>query len=189
MKIEIGVSARHVHLSKEDFEILFGKNEKLNKLRDLRRPGEFAAQETVTVKTAKNKFDNVRIIGPIRDYTQVEISKTDSYFLGIEPPIRNSGDIIGSSPITILTDKGEVTKEFGCIIPARHIHISTAELNKNGWSQSSTVKVKLLGEKAGTIENVYVRIVEDNNSELHIDLDDANAHNVKSKEEAEVIFN
>ena len=145
MKIKIGVSARHVHLSLDDFKILFGSNHKLTKINDLNQPGEFAAAEMVTIKTEKGQIENVRIIGPIRPYTQVEISKTDAYVLGLNPPVRNSGDLIGSEPITIMTDKGVINKPYGCIIATRHIHIAPDLIKKYKINADKKVKIKIFG--------------------------------------------
>ncbi|MDD2489884.1 MAG: phosphate propanoyltransferase [Bacilli bacterium] len=189
MKIKIGVSARHVHLSLDDFKILFGSNHKLTKINDLIQPGEFAAAEMVTIKTEKGQIENVRIIGPIRPYTQVEISKTDAYVLGLNPPVRNSGDLIGSEPITIMTDKGVINKPYGCIIATRHIHIAPDLIKKYKINADKKVKIKIFGEKGGIIDNVHIRVIDNAKYELHLDLDDANAHLLKNGDEGEVLLN
>jgi putative phosphotransacetylase len=187
MKIKIGVSARHLHLSKEDLEYLFGENYELHKFKDLSQKGEFASAEQVTIKTEKGSFDNVRVLGPIRKYTQVEISKTDAYKLGIDPPVRNSGDIEGSTPITICYNGKELKKEFGCIIATRHIHMSTRDLFKLGFKDKQMVKVIIGGEKGGILDNVYIKANDNFELELHLDTDDANAHLVKSGDICEVM--
>jgi putative phosphotransacetylase len=187
MRIKIGVSARHVHLNKDDFELLFGEGKQLTKLKNLYRPGEFAANETLTIKTDKAKIENVRVVGPIREYTQIEISKSDAHVLGLNPPIRNSSDILGSEPITLITEKGEVYKPYGCIIATRHVHITSRDIEKYDWDHNKRVRVKLFGEKGGIIENVHVRIENDTNFEMHIDLDDANAFLIKHGDEGEIL--
>jgi propanediol utilization protein len=187
MKVRIGISARHVHLTKEDFEILFGKETELTKKEELYRPGEFAANETLSIKGEKGQIDNVRIIGPFRTYTQIEISKTDSYLLGVNPPVRNSGDIIGSAPITLIGPKGELYKEYGCIIAARHIHVKKEEISKYDLNRDRLVSVRLYGEKGGIIDNVHVRLENDTNFVLHLDVDDANAHLIRAGDEGEII--
>ena len=128
MKVSIGVSNRHVHLTKEHLEILFGSGYELKKKVDINQPGQFASTDVVTIKTEKSEIDRVRVLGPIRDYTQVEISKTDSYTLGLNPPIRDSGDLKGSAPITIMGPIGRVDLEEGCIIANRHIHITPKQM-------------------------------------------------------------
>ena len=122
MKISVGISNRHVHLTKEDLNILYGNNYELNKKVDINQPGQFASLETVTLKTDKDEIRNVRILGPVRNYTQVEISKTDSIKLGINPPLRDSGDVLNSEVITIIGPCGSVTKE--CCILAYSVLLS-----------------------------------------------------------------
>lgn len=187
MKMEIGISGRHVHLSEEDFKILFGEDYKLTKLRDLKQPGEFAAVEQVTIKTAKDKIDKVRIIGPLRAYTQVEISKTDAHFLGLNPPVRNSGDLGGSAPITIMTAKGMVNKDSGCIIATRHLHLTPVLAEQYQLKTGELIKVRLFGEKGGIIDNVHVRVSAKAYNEIHLDFDDANAHLLNNGEWGELI--
>ena len=114
MQVILGVSNRHVHLKEEDYKILFG-DEPLNKVKDLRQPGQFASDKLVTIKNGDREINHVRVLGPIRNYTQVEISKTDAYTLKLNPPIRTSGDLEGSSPITIIGPKGKIDLKEGCI--------------------------------------------------------------------------
>ena len=111
MKVSIGVSNRHIHLTQEHLEYLFGKGYKLKELKKINQPGQFASVETVTIKTEKSSIDNVRILGPIRNYTQIEISKTDAYKLGLNPPVRESGEITDSEKITVVGPKGELNLE------------------------------------------------------------------------------
>lgn len=187
MKVNVGVSARHVHLSNEDLKYLFGEDYELKKFKDLSQTGEYAAVEKVTIKTEKGSFDNVRILGPTRDYTQVEISKTDAYKLGIDPPVRDSGDIENSAPITIIYNGKELKKDKGCIIAVRHIHMSLKDAFKLGFKEKQRVKVIIKGIKGGIIDNVYIKTKESFVLELHIDTDDGNAHLVKSGDICEVI--
>ena len=126
MKVLLGISNRHVHLTEDDYKTLFG-DEPLEKVKDLVQPGEYASNQKVSIKTEKNVINNVRLLGPLRSYSQVEISKTDSFTLGIKPPVRNSGDLENAAEVTIVGPKGEVTKEC-CIIAARHLHINTSDL-------------------------------------------------------------
>ena len=187
MKVSIGVSNRHVHLTKEHLEILFGKNYELKKKVDINQPGQFAATDVVTIKTDKSEIKNVRILGPIRNYTQVEISKTDSYTLGLNPPVRDSGDLKGSEAITIIGPNGSIDLEEGCIIPNRHIHITRNQAEYYGLAGTEKVDVKIFGEKGGIINNVYVKVTDEAFFELHIDTDDANSHLIKNGDIGEIL--
>lgn len=187
MKVSIGVSNRHVHLKKEDLEILFGEGHELEKVRDIKQPGQFASKETVTILTEKSSIENVRVLGPIRPYSQVEISKTDAYKLGINPPVRDSGDLDGSAPISIIGPCGRVDLDEGCIIASRHIHITPKQMELYGLEGISSVDVLLPGLKGGILHNVSLKVSEESYFELHIDTDDANAHLVTSSDVAEII--
>ena len=188
MKIKIGVSARHVHICREDLNFLFGDAYQLTKFKNLDHPIEFASNEMVTIKTEKGKFRNVRLMGPLRDYTQIEISKTDAYVLGLNPPVRPSSDIIGSEPITIVYNDKELYKPYGCIIIDRHIHINKDDANRFDLRNNMLVKAKLSGIKGGVVDNVRITVDDDTeNYQLHLDLDDANAHLVKTGDDAEIM--
>ena len=186
MKIILGVSNRHVHLNKEDYFTLFG-DEPMNKVKDLRQPGQFASDKFVTIKNGDRTIEHVRILGPIRNYTQVEISKTDAYTLKLNPPIRQSGDLENSSPITIVGPKGELNLEKGCILANRHIHISPEEVKKYNLEGVKKVKVKVDGEKGGILNNVYLKVQEPSLLEMHIDTDEGNAFGIKTGDELEII--
>ncbi len=183
MNVEVAISNRHVHLTKDDLEILFGFNYELKKRNDLLQIGEFACVETVTLETKKNKIENVRVLGPIRNYTQVEISKTDSYFLGINPPIRTSGDLLNSEIITIIGPCGTVEKEC-CIIANRHIHVPITD---NRFNNDEIVSLKSNNEKGGILYNVFIKKKENYVFEAHLDTDDGNALNLKNKDLLEII--
>lgn len=185
MKVKIGVSARHVHLTKDDFKKLFGYDE-LTWLKDLTQPNEFASKETVSIITEKGRINNVRILGPFRDYTQVEISKTDAYSLKINPPIRKSGDLVSSEIVTMEHDGKTITKEC-CIIATRHIHINTKDLEHYNLKNGEVVKLRLDGIKGGILNNVFIKASDNYTLEAHIDLDDANAHFINDKDEGEII--
>jgi len=187
MKVSIGVSNRHVHLTKQHLEILFGKGYELEKKCDLTQPKQFASNSFVTIKTEKSEIDRVRVLGPIRDYTQVEISKTDAYKLGLNPPVRNSGELEESAPITIVGPNGSVDIKEGCIIAARHIHILPSQMKAYGLEGKEMVNVKLNGEKGGIITNVYLKVSDEAFFELHIDTDDANAHLIKNGDIGEIL--
>ena len=185
MKVKIGVSARHVHLTKDDFKKLFGYDE-LTWLKDLTQPNEFASKETVSIITEKGRINNVRILGPFRDYTQVEISKTDAYSLKINPPIRKSGDLVSSEIVTMEHDGNTITKEC-CIIATRHIHINTKDLKRYNLENGEVVKLRLDGIKGAILNNVFIKASDNYTLEAHIDLDDANAHFINDKDEGAII--
>ncbi len=187
MKINIGVSNRHVHLKKEDLEVLFGEGYELTKARDLTQPGMYASAEKVTIKTEKDQIGNVRVLGPARNYTQVEISKTDAFKLGLKPPIRTSGDLEGSSPITIIGPKGELQLEQGCIIANRHIHISEEDAKKYGFENDQIVSVKVDTEKGGIFDHVHIKISKEAFLELHVDTDDGNGFLISSDTMGEIL--
>lgn len=182
MKVKIGVSNRHIHLKKEDFEKLFG-NIEFVKDKDLVQPNEFASIHKLTIKTEKNEIKNVRVLGPFRPYTQVEVSRTDAYALGINPPVRESGDLENSEVVTLIGPNGEL-KTSGCILANRHIHISKEDKEK--YNLNDVVNVELQTEKGGILYNVFLKEKEGAVFEMHIDTDDANANLIKSGDEGEI---
>lgn len=174
--VPVGVSNRHIHLSTEHVEILFGKGYQLTPLKDLSQPGQFACKEQLTViGPSLRPIEGVRVLGPVRKASQVEISRTDSFVLKVKPPVRESGDIAGSAPITIVGPKGVVTLKEGCIIANRHIHMSEAEGAAFGLKDGDTVTVDADGERRTTFYDVQVRVSKAFRLEMHIDTDDANA--------------
>ena len=187
MKVNIGVSARHVHVTKEDVKELFGEGHELTKKVDLSQPGQFACEEQVTLKGPKGIFERVRILGPERSKTQVEVSKTDTFKLGINPPVRNSGDLDDAVEITIIGPKGEITRN-AAIIAARHLHIDPKTAEELHLTNDDFVKVRVGGEKPGLLEHVYVRVSDKFVYEVHLDTDDANAFLIKQGYEAELII-
>ena len=186
MKVILGVSNRHVHLTEETYKKLFGE-EKLEVVKELRQPGQFASNKFVTLKNGEREIKHVRVLGPLRKYNQVEISKTDSFTLKVNPPVRDSGNIEGSESITLVNEDKEVHLEEGCIIANRHIHINPKEAKEYGLEGIEKVRIKIEGEKAGIIDNVHIRVDENFKFELHIDTDDGNAFNVKTGDELEII--
>lgn len=175
--VPIGVSNRHVHLTREHLDILFGKDYELTKAKDLSQPGQFAANETVTIiGPSLRPIEKVRVLGPLRKASQVEISMTDSYVLKVKPPVRESGNIAGSSPITLVGPKGVVTLSEGCIIANRHIHMSPKDAERYGIKDGDTVNVSVLGKGKRTLwYYVQIRVNKDFVLEMHVDTDDANA--------------
>jgi len=173
--IPIGVSARHAHLSKEHLEILFGTNYQLTRKADLSQPGQFAANETVTVAGPKGSLERVRILGPVRSATQIEISKTDSIKLGLNPPLRESGNIKGSSPATIVGPNGSIYIPEGLIIAQNHIHMTTSDAERFKLHNGQYAQVKIEGKRPILFEQVLIRVSPRYQLEMHIDTDEANA--------------
>ena len=186
MKIKVGISNRHVHLNMEDYKLLFG-DMPLTKRNDLTQPGMYACNETVTIKGEKRSIEEVRVLGPLRSYTQVEVSKTDAYTLGVNPPVRNSGDLDDAYPITIIGPYGEITRS-ACIIATRHIHVDENVRHEHHLEGIDKVSVKILGEKGGIIENVYLKDSEEAYFELHLDTDDGNGFLLNQGDEVEVLL-
>ena len=185
MKVLLGISNKHVHLTEEDYKTLFG-DEPLGNVKDLVQPGQFSSDKKVTIKTEKRAFEGVRVLGPLRSYTQVEISKTDSIALGINPPIRNSGDLDGAAEVTIIGPCGEVTKPC-CILANRHLHISPAQRKELGLVGVEKVCAKIVSEKTTLFEDVFIKEADNFTLELHLDTDDGNGSLAKTGEEVEII--
>lgn len=186
MDVSIGVSARHVHVTRQDLDILFGAGYMLHNKKDLHQPTQFASSEVVMLETPKGKLENVRIIGPVRSYTQVELSRTDAYKLGIHPPVRDSGDILGSAPVTLIGPNGSVSLQGGCILANRHIHVTPKQREEMGLMEDE-VSVKIEGEKGAILEHVHIKCAELSYFELHLDTDDANAVGVKDGDVCQII--
>jgi len=176
-EVPIGVSNRHIHLTQADVDTLFGKGYELNKLKDLSQPGQYACKETLTlVGPSMRCIEGVRVLGPLRKQTQVEISKTDSFVLKVKPPVRESGSLAGSAPVTIVGPKGIISIDEGCIIANRHIHMSPADGAHFGVKDGDTVTVQVdNGTRRTRWYDVQVRVNEAFCLEMHIDTDDANS--------------
>jgi putative phosphotransacetylase len=185
--VHIGVSARHIHLSNEHIEALFGEGHTLNVFKELSQPGQFAAVEVVSVQGPKGQLDKIRILGPARGETQLEISRTDAFALGINPPLRQSGHIEGTPGIKIIGPDGEVDLEKGVIVAARHIHFHTKDALTWGITDRQMLNVKLNGERPLIFENVLARVSDQFSLDLHIDTDEANAAGVKTDDFAEIL--
>ena len=187
--IKIGVSARHVHLSQKDLETLFGKGHELTPKKTL-MGGQFAAEECVTlVSPSLRTIENVRVLGPVRSQSQIEISRTDTFKLKVSPPVRPSGDIKGSAPMALVGPKGSVFLNEGCIIANRHIHMDPATAQKYGVVDNDLVDVNIENSKPTTFYNVQVRVHESFTPEMHIDTDDANACAIKTGDYVKIIKN
>lgn len=175
IEIKIEVSARHIHLSKKHLEKLFGAGYKLRVARKLSQKGEFAAEEVLTLKNGAWEIGGVRVLGPVRDVTQVELAMTDARRLGIEPPMRVSGDIKGSAGITLVGPAGKVVLRQGVILAARHIHANLAQARQYGVRDGQKVSVRVRGERGLIFENVIVRVAPNYDWRFQVDTDEGNA--------------
>jgi len=173
--VQVGVSNRHTHLKQEDVEMLFGKGYSLTKLKDLKQPGEFVAQETIVVEGPKESFPKVRILGPSRRLTQIELSLSDARVLGITVPIRESGHVEGSASVILRGPNGSVTAPVGAIAAHRHIHMPVAVAKAHGLENGSIVSVQTLGPRPLIFLEVMLRVSDRYALEMHVDVDEANA--------------
>ena len=174
--IPIGVSNRHIHLSKNDLETLFGVGYELTPIKELSQPGQYACKEQLTIiGPSMRPIENVRVLGPVRKASQVEISMTDSYVLKVKPPVRESGNIKDSAPIRIVGPKGVVELNEGCIIANRHIHMSPDEAKVFGLNDGDYVDIDVNGKRKTRWFDVQVRVHKDFRLEMHVDTDDANS--------------
>ena len=186
MIVPIGVSKRHVHITRDVCIKLFG-NDELPIRNPLNQPGQYASTLTVDVEWNGKIIEHVRVVGPLRNYTQCEISKTDAFFLKLNPPVRDSGDLEGAEEIEIRNGNRKLIRK--CVIIAnRHIHIdpkTRQELNLVGVEK---VKLRVHGEKGGILDNVHIKERNDFYYELHLDCDDANSHFFSNDDELEIII-
>ena len=186
-QVPVGVSNRHIHLSQKDVETLFGPGHQLTKKKEL-MGGQYACEECCTIVGLKLRaIENVRVLGPARKATQVEISYTDARKLGINVPVRESGDTAGSAPIAIVGPKGAVYCKEGCIVAARHIHMSPADAARAGVNDGDYVSVKMDNERGTTFDQVKIRVDESFTLEMHIDTDEANAGDIKSGDKVVIV--
>lgn len=183
-KIVVGVSNRHVHLSQEDLESLFGKGYKLTEKSTLKQPGQFASEECVIVRGPKGEFKNVRILGPVRKKSQVEISLSDSFKLGVKAPIKESGKLEGTPGIELIGPCGSVKLEIGTIIALRHIHMRPEDADFMHVRDGEFVDVEFFGERKAIMGNVLVRVSDKYQLEMHLDTDEANAVGIKTNDYA-----
>jgi len=186
MKVSVGISNHHVHLSLDDYQLLF-KDTEFNIQKNLNQPGQFASTLMVDVIGPKGELKNLRVLGPCRSYTQVEVSKTDCYKLGINPPVRDSGDLNGASLLTIVGPNGSIEKNCG-IIATRHIHVNEEIRKVHNLEGIDEVNIKIEGEKPGILQNVRLKDSDEAYFELHLDTDDANAFLIKNNDEVEIIL-
>lgn len=185
--VPAAVSARHVHLCRADVERLFGAGHTLHKFKELSQPGQFACQEQVTVVGPRGQLAKVRVLGPERKQTQVEVSLTDAFTLGLKVPVRMSGDVDGTPACKLIGSAGEVEIPQGVIAAARHLHLSEEQSALFGLSDGQVVSLRTEGARAAILENVIVRAGKGHDMEVHIDTDEANALGIAGSTMMEVI--
>ena len=185
--IPLGISNRHIHLSQKDVERLFGKGYELTRLKDLSQPGQYACKETVLIAGPRGVIEKVRVLGPARTATQVEILNGDCFNLGIQAPVRQSGDIENTPGLTIIGSKGTVVLKKGAIIAQRHIHMTPQDAERFQVSDNQIVRLELKGLRGGIYNNVVVRVSENFQLECHLDTEEANAMGLTSKSEVIII--
>ena len=181
-KIPLGVSNRHIHLTAATFRRLFGEKTAFEQMRPLYQPGEFASKHTLTIVGPKlRSIPGVRILGPLRRYDQVEVSLTDAVFLGIDPPVVNSGSLGDAAPLTLVGPGGSVYIEKCAIIASRHIHMTNSDAGRLGVKDGDRCSVRVAGEKSTVFENVLIRTNDNWLLQIHLDTDDANAANIREE--------
>lgn len=187
-KVKVGISNRHVHLSKGDVEKLFGEGYQLTNIKDLSQPGQFAADETVTLVGPKGVLHRVRVLGPTRADTQVEISRTDAFALGVKPPVRDSGQHEGSAgQVTVVGPQGAITLSKGVILAKRHVHMTPADATRFEVKDKDTVKIRCGGDRGLVFDQVLARVGENFALDCHLDTDEANAAMLSNGDEVEVL--
>jgi len=187
-KIPVGISGRHLHLSQEHLEILFGKGYQLTKLKDLSQPGQYACEEKVDVYSPAGKLQaGVRILGPVRSQTQVEISRSDAIRGKFVAPVRSSGDVKGSGAARLVGPKGEVEITEGVIIADRHIHFSPEEAKEFGVQDRELVSIYVEGEKSGILGNVLCRVSPKFLLDCHLDTDDGAAFGLSNGDQVTLV--
>lgn len=187
--IPIAVSARHVHLTQETLEALFGRGAELTKLRDISQPGQYASEQRVALVGPRGRIDGVRILGPLRPKNQIEVSRTDEFKLGVDAPVRRSGRVDGSAPIILEGPNGTVNLEEGLICAWRHIHMTPEDAASHGVENGDTVEVEISGGPRDlTFGDVLVRVSDKYVTEMHIDTDEANAAELDSGTTGELVY-
>ncbi|MGL4483673.1 MAG: phosphate propanoyltransferase [Anaerovoracaceae bacterium] len=186
-KVEIGISNKHLHLKREDIDKLFGAGYQLTPFKDLKQPGQFASEEKVDIVGPKGTLKGMRVLGPERPESQIEISLTDARSIGIAIQVRESGKLEGTPGCKLIGPNGEVDLDFGVIAALRHVHLSTEEAEESGVKDKDIVCLKIEGERGVIFDNVLIRSGEAHSKEVHIDTDEANAAGISGNSFAEII--
>lgn len=187
-QVPVGISNRHVHLSQQDIETLFGAGYELKKMKDLSQPGQFACEETVTVIGSKGALEGVRILGPARKASQVELSVTDTFKVGVKAPVRDSGKLEGTPGAEIVGPKGCVRLDAGVIVAARHIHMHTEDAEKLQLKDGDRVRVNIGGARGGSFAEVLVRVNPEYALDFHVDTDEGNAFLISNGQTLEAVL-
>ncbi|HBO24511.1 MULTISPECIES: phosphate propanoyltransferase [unclassified Providencia] len=185
--IPVGISNRHVHLSQADVEILFGQGYQLTPFKELKQPGQFAAKECVIVVGPKGSISKVRVLGPVRPKSQLEVSKADCFVLGIKAPVRESGDLNTSGSALLIGPAGHVNLEEQVICAQRHIHMNMMDARALNVANGQKVHIRTEGERSLTFDEVVVRVDERFSLEFHIDTDEANAAGLRNNDSVFVV--
>lgn len=176
--VPVGISNRHIHLSQADLDQLFGAGYQLTPMKELSQPGQFACKETVTICGPKGVIEKVRVLGPVRKETQIEIVAGDCFKLGVKAPAKLSGDLAGTPGITVVGPKGSVQTAQGLIVAQRHIHMAPADAQAYGVQDGQIVKIRVGGLRGGIYDNVAIRVTTSSKLECHLDTEEANAMGV-----------
>ncbi len=184
--IPVGVSNRHVHLSRSDMDTLFGPGSELERKKAMKQPGQYAAEETITLKGPKGELKRVRVLGPLRHASQIEISVSDGFTLGIVAPLRQSGDLEGTPGVEMIGPHGSVKKDQGLIVAQRHIHMTPETAAKYGFQDGEEVDIKTPGQRAVIMRKVLVRVTTASADEVHVDIEEANAAFLKNDDLVQV---
>lgn len=187
-KVILGISARHIHLSQSDLEKLFGADAVLHPVKNLGQPGQFASEERVDIFSPKGEIRGLRILGPVRKQTQIELAPADARKMGLTLPIRDSGDLAGTPGITIVGPKGKVVIPEGVIIASRHIHLDPATATELQLQDKALVSVRVAGKRSVVFEDVLIRVRDDFAPEMHIDTDEGNACLAETGDMVDVLF-
>ncbi len=179
-QLPIAMSNKHLHVSQKDLEVLFGEGYELTQMKDLSQPGQFASEEKVDIQGGRGTLKGVRILGPVRPDTQIEVSMSDAFSLGVECMLRDSGDIEGTPGVTIIGPKGEVKIDKGVIVASRHIHMHTQDGEDFGVKDKDKVSIEVPGERGLVFNNVLVRVGDNYKLEMHVDMEEGNAAGIKN---------
>lgn len=185
--IPVGISNRHIHLSQKDLDALFGPGYQLTPMKDLSQPGQFACKETVTICGPKGAIEKVRVLGPVRSDTQIEIVAGDGFKLGVKAPAKLSGDLEGTPGITVVGPKGSVQTAKGLIVAQRHIHMTPTDAQTYGVQDGQIVKLAVDGPRGGILANVAIRVTTSSKLECHLDTEEANAMGVSSSTTVQIV--
>jgi putative phosphotransacetylase len=182
LDIPAGVSVKHCHLTKEHFKILFGAAAEPKRVKDIKQPGFFAAEEMIDVKGPKGVLKKIRLVAPYRDHTQIELAATDALAIGLKPPVRESGAVKGSAGAILIGPAGQVEIKEGVIIAQRHLHFSPSEAKSLGIASGEVVRVRAGagGGRSVVFEDVVVRVSDKYSLEFHVDTDEANTAGIKT---------